>query len=204
MASSTPLFILDVGGVLVRHDNSLLYDRLAARCADPFTARSRLPSAVHDEIVGTGRLSVADLHERLVEEYGFTATYEAFLVLWSSHFSEEPNIEPVVRALARRFRVVLFSNTNAAHWAHVMAYYPVLAHAHRAYLSFELGLTKPDPESFLRVLALEDCRPEDTIFVDDRADNVTSATALGMTGIAYAGAAPFRTALVQHGIALDA
>jgi putative hydrolase of the HAD superfamily len=204
MARSAPLFIFDVGGVLVRHDNGLLYDRLAARCADPFAVRPMLPSAVHDEVIGSGRMTTADLHGRLVADYGLAATYESFLVLWSSHFSEEPDMEPVIRALAGSHRVVLFSNTNAAHWAHVMAYYPLLAHAHHAHLSYELGLVKPDPAAFLRVLELEDCRPEDAIFVDDRAENVAAARALGMTGLVFTGATAFRAALAERGIDLDA
>jgi putative hydrolase of the HAD superfamily len=204
MSTSTPLLILDVGGVLVRHDNGLLYDRLAARCADPFAVRPLLPAAVHDEVIGCGRMTAADLHGRLVIEYGLAATYEAFLVLWSSHFSEEPDMEPVVSALASRYRVVLFSNTNAAHWAHVTAYYPLLAAAHRAYLSHELGLVKPDPAAFRRVLELEDRRPDEAIFVDDRVENVVAARALGMAGIVFTGATSFRVSLAEQGIRLDA
>ena len=200
---TAPTLIFDVGGVLVRHDNELLYDRLAAYCADPLTAREQLTDGVHDRVVGTGRMSIAELHRHLVEEYGFQARYDAFLEIWSSHFSEEPDMEPVLRALTARYRTVFFSNTNAAHWAHVLAHYPALAHGHRAYLSHELGLTKPDPASFQRVLDLEDCRPADAIFIDDRAENVYAAVAQGMAGILFTDAASFRAALVERGVALD-
>lgn len=200
---TAPTLIFDVGGVLVRHDNGLLYDRLAAYCADPLTAREQLADGVHDRIVGTGRMSIAELHRRLVEDYGFQARYDAFLEIWSSHFSAEPDMEPVLRALAARYRTVFFSNTNAAHWAHVTAHYPALAHGHHAYLSHELGLTKPDPASFQRVLDLEDCRPADAIFIDDRAENVDAAVAQGMDGILFTDAASFQAALVERGVAPD-
>jgi HAD superfamily hydrolase (TIGR01509 family) len=199
---TAPTLIFDVGGVFVRHDNGLLYDRLAAYCDDPLTAREQLADGVHDRIVGTGRMSIAELHRRLVEEYGLSARYDAFLEIWSSHFSEEPDMEPVLRALAARYRTVFFSNTNAAHWAHVTAHYPALAHGHHAYLSHELGLAKPDPASFQRVLDLEDCRPADAIFIDDRAENVDAAVALGMDGIVFTDAASFRQALTKRGIEL--
>ncbi|GGF40833.1 hypothetical protein GCM10011611_54080 [Aliidongia dinghuensis] len=203
MASRTPIFILDVGGVLLRHDNEILYDRLAARCADPFAARSQLAASVHDQVIGSGHMSVADLHGTLVAEYGLAATYDAFLVLWSSHFSAMPEMEPVMRALTARHRVVLFSNTNAAHWAHVTAYYPILSYARCAYLSFELGLVKPDPTAYRRVLTLEQCAAEDVVFVDDRAENVAAATALGMDGIVFTDAMTFGAALADRGIRLD-
>ena len=202
IAPRRPTFIFDLGGVIVRHDNALLYDRLAAHCAEPLSARERLADAVHDRIVGTGRLSIADLHRRLVEEYGFSARYDAFLEIWSSHFSEEPGMEPVLRSLAQRYRTVFFSNTNAAHWAHVTAHYPALAHGHHAYLSHELGLTKPDPASFQRVLDLEGCAPADAIFIDDRVENIDAAVTLGIDGILFTTAASFRAALLARGIDL--
>jgi len=202
-ARRPPTFIFDLGGVIVRHDDALLHDRLAAHCAEPLSARKRLADGVHDRIVGTGRLSIADLHRRLVEDYGFAARYDAFLEIWSSHFSEEPGMEPVLRALASRYRTVFFSNTNAAHWAHVTAHYPALAHGHHAYLSHELGLTKPDPAAFQRVLALEGCAPADAIFIDDRTENVAAAVALGIDGIVFTDAVRFRSALAERGIALD-
>jgi hypothetical protein len=58
-------------------------------------------------------------------------------------------MEPVVYALTQLHRVVLFSNTNAAHVAHIKANYQVFGHVHAAYLSHELGLVKPDAASFL-------------------------------------------------------
>jgi putative hydrolase of the HAD superfamily len=202
MRQKISTFIFDVGGVIVRHDNDLLYDRLAAFCLDPMTARSQLANGVHDRIVGTGQLTIPALHRRLVEDYGFSGRYDAFLEIWSSHFSEEPAMAPLLAAIAARHRTVLFSNTNAAHWAHVTAHYPALGHAHRAYLSHELGLTKPDPASFRRVLALEDCPAEAAIFVDNRAENVDAAIALGMDGIVFTGAADFRARLAEREIAL--
>jgi HAD superfamily hydrolase (TIGR01509 family) len=184
---------------------------MTTRCSTtawPRAAPTRSPSgrssrSVHDEVVGTGRLSIPELHARLVFEHGLSATYDAFLAIWSSHFSEEPEMAPLIRALARHHRVVLFSNINPAHWAHVTAHYPAVTEAHRAYLSYELGLTKPDPESFRRVLASEDCRLGDALFIDDRAVNVAAAVALGLDGLVFTGAGPLRAALADRGIALD-
>jgi hypothetical protein len=81
-----------------------------------------------------------------------------------SHFSEEPGMQPVVYALIQLHRIVLFSNTNAAHVAHIKANYQVFGHVHAAYLSHELGLVKPDATSFLKLLEIEGLPPEDCIF----------------------------------------
>jgi len=61
MKASVPTIIFDLGGVLIRHDNDLLHDRLAACCADPAAARPLMADALADEGLGTGRLGVEAL-----------------------------------------------------------------------------------------------------------------------------------------------
>ncbi|WOJ90647.1 HAD-IA family hydrolase [Methylocapsa polymorpha] len=203
VTAPSPTLIFDLGNVLIRHDNELLYDRLAACCADPAAARPHLAAWLSDEDIGCGRLSIEALHARLAADHGFEETYAHFLELWSSHFSEEPGMEPVIRALARRHRVVLFSNTNAAHVEHIRANYQVFDHLHAAYLSHELGLVKPDADSFLKVLEMEGRPAEDCIFIDDRAENTAAAAALGMRTVTFAGRHACLAELDRYGVPLE-
>ncbi len=204
MEASVPTIIFDLGGVLVRHDNEVLLDRLAACCAEPATARHLMARAVGDEDFTTGRLGIDALHARLVAEHGFAPGYAHFLDLWSSHFSEEPGMEPLVLALAQRYRVVIFSNTNSAHIDHIRANYRVLTHAHAAYMSYELGLAKPYAEAFEKVLELEGRRPEECIFIDDRAENTAAAAALGIMTVTFTDRAALEAAVAEYGVAVDA
>lgn len=204
MKASVPTIIFDLGGVLIRHDNELLYDRLAACCADPAAARPLMEDALGDEGVGTGSLGVEALHARLVAEYGFAHAYPHFLDLWSSHFSADPGMEQLLRALAERYRVVIFSNTNAAHADHIRANYRVLGHAHAAYMSYELGLVKPYAEAFRKVLELEGRRPDECIFIDDRPENTAAAAALGIRTVTFTDAAALKAAIAEYGVAVDA
>ncbi|MGO9672579.1 MAG: HAD-IA family hydrolase [Methylocella sp.] len=204
MKASVPTIIFDLGGVLIRHDNELLYDRLAACCADPATARPLMARATGHEDFGTGRLGVDALHARLVADHGFAQNYSHFLDLWSSHFSEAPEMEPLVQALARRYRTVIFSNTNAAHAEHIRANYRVLGHAHAAYMSHELALAKPAAEAFKKVLQLEGRRPEECIFIDDRAENTAAAAALGFKTVTFTDRAALECAVAEYGVSVDA
>jgi glucose-1-phosphatase len=195
--------IFDLGGVLVRHDNDLLYDRLAARCAGPAAARPQIAASLHDERIGTGEVGVDALYARLQAEQGFKDSYSDFLGLWSSHFSEEPGMEPVVRAIAERHRTVLFSNTNAPHIDHIKENYPVYGHLHAAYLSYQLGLVKPHAVSYRRVLELEGREPQDCIFIDDRAENTAAAAALGIKTVTFTGRDAFLAEMAGHGVAIE-
>jgi HAD superfamily hydrolase (TIGR01509 family) len=112
-------------------------------------------------------------------------------------------MEPLVRNLAGRHRVVIFSNTNAAHIDHIRVAYPAFGHAHKAYLSYELGLVKPDPASYLRVLELEGRAARDCIFIDDRKDNTAAAAALGLKTVTFTGRAAFAAAMAELGAPAD-
>ncbi len=200
MASPAPTLIFDLGGVLVRHDNDALYDRLAACCWDPQAARPKVEAWLGDERIGTGDLHVHTLYRHMKDALGFRASYPYFLDLWSSHFSEEPGMDALVERLARRHRTVLLSNTNAAHIEHIRASYPVFARFHATYLSYEIGLVKPHAASYLRVLELEGREPKECVFIDDRADNTAAAGKLGIRTVTFSGPEDFVAALAHHGV----
>ena len=48
------------------------------------------------------------------------------------------------------------------------------------YLSYEMGMRKPDSEIFEFVLTENDLRPSETLFVDDTKENTDSASSLGI------------------------
>ncbi|MFN4294745.1 MAG: HAD family hydrolase [Thermoflexales bacterium] len=63
--------------------------------------------------------------------------------------------------------------------------------------SGEEGVKKPDPEIFRRALARLGACPEESIFVDDMAENVAAAQALGMRGIRFTSSEDLRRALAR-------
>jgi putative hydrolase of the HAD superfamily len=56
--------------------------------------------------------------------------------------------------------------------------------AHRLF-SADLGVAKPDPAVYLKALAVLGEDPADVVFVDDRAENVAAAAALGIRAIRF-------------------
>jgi putative hydrolase of the HAD superfamily len=48
--------------------------------------------------------------------------------------------------------------------------------------SYELGLVKPQPEIYRDAIEGLGVKPEEALFLDDRADNVEGARAVGMLG----------------------
>lgn len=83
-------------------------------------------------------------------------------------------------------RMFLLSNTNEIHIDHVKqamgkAKFNRFKNAFEVfYLSYELGMRKPDAEIFQFVLDQNQLNPEETLFVDDTLENITSAKSLGI------------------------
>jgi putative hydrolase of the HAD superfamily len=99
-------------------------------------------------------------------------------------------------------RLGLLSNAPAE-VAEAVARLPFIrAFGHCAFSCY-LGLVKPDPAIFRAVLARLGAAPAETVFLDDRAENVASAAALGMRAIRFTGPEQARQALTQHGLGLS-
>jgi putative hydrolase of the HAD superfamily len=66
-----------------------------------------------------------------------------------------------------------------------------------------LGLRKPDPEIYRRVLQITQQKPEACVMIDDRDLNLECARELGMQTIQFQNAARLRDELARMGITTD-
>ena len=92
-----------------------------------------------------------------------------------------------VRALKSMYKTFVLSNTNAIH---ERCFNAKLKSAHgfdeigdlvdKAYFSHVIGLRKPDSSIYEFVLAQENLLPAEVLFIDDREDNILSASRLGI------------------------
>jgi glucose-1-phosphatase len=173
--------IFDVGGVFVAHDNERLFRTLAASCMAQ-DALARIRAATSDSALATGARGIESLHRDLVRDLGYTRDWDGFLADWSSHFTVDREMIDLLERLAASNRVLLFSNTNAEHWRAVLRLTGGAIGRYEAYLSHEISDIKPRASAFQLVAARASIRPPHTLFVDDLAENVAAARALGFHG----------------------
>jgi len=69
--------------------------------------------------------------------------------------------------------------------------------------SYQLGIAKPDPAIYRYALEKLGTQPAETLFIDDKAENVDAAVALGMKGIVFSDVEKLRTDLVQSGMSRE-
>jgi len=93
-----------------------------------------------------------------------------------------------------------FSNTNALHWHdHIVGWSLAGLFEHR-FLSFELGLLKPDIAAFARVADLLGVPAERVLFLDDNAVNVAGAAAAGFQAARAVGVDEARQRLAEAAV----
>jgi HAD superfamily hydrolase (TIGR01509 family) len=91
-----------------------------------------------------------------------------------------------------------FSNTNALHWHDRIAAWPLADLFDQRFLSFELGLLKPDVSAFAQVAGMLEVPAERVLFLDDNAMNVAGAAAAGFQASQAAGVKEARQRLAEY------
>jgi putative hydrolase of the HAD superfamily len=92
------------------------------------------------------------------------------------------------------------SNTNVLHWDHQVAQWPILDAFDFRFLSFELGLVKPDADLFEEVSVRLPAGPEQVLFLDDNLANTEAARSSGFSSAQVRGVGQARQALVDLGV----
>ena len=95
--------------------------------------------------------------------------------------------------------LVRLSNTNTAHWQAAVSW-PLMGLFDHLFLSFQLGLVKPDPEVFEQVCGNLGADPNAVLFIDDNSLNVEGALRVGLQAVRAKGVDEARQALVKLGV----
>lgn len=193
--------VFDLGGVVVRHDNAVLFQRLASRCAPGWTAERVVALFRQGGGWGTGA-PISDFHGQLAAEAGYAAAWPAFVDDWCCHLSIDPSMLAVLERLARHNRIVIFSNTNHEHWEFLLKASDGALGRYEPYLSHEIGLEKPAVEAFAAVADKAGLEPARSLFFDDVLANVEGARRAGFQAELFQSEAGLLDDLGKRGVTL--
>ncbi|AGB84703.1 Phosphatase yihX [Serratia rubidaea] len=181
------LYIFDLGNVIVDIDFKRVLGVWSNLSGTPLAVLAeRFSMGEVFQRHERGEVSDEEFAARLCDEMGIALSFEQFAAGWQAVFVA---LRPEVIAIMQRLRneghrVVVLSNTNRLHCNYWPQHYPeVAAAADHLYLSQDLGLRKPEPAIYQRVLEAENTPAEQAVFFDDHPDNIAAARALGMTAV---------------------
>jgi glucose-1-phosphatase len=148
-----------------------------------------------------GRCSPAEFAAGVVADWKLALEPAAFLEEFGRW--PEPPFEgalELVDAVRAAVPVGFLSNMNAYQWATNYESIPLTEAFAFRFLSFELGLVKPDAAIFDAVAARLPVPRHQVLFLDDNAVNVEAAAATGFTARHVRGLQQARTALEAAGV----
>ncbi len=123
--------------------------------------------------------------------FGWNALYQANL----------PRIEDLLKTLKKKYRLVTLSNTNITHekvWH--FKYADLFQNFEKVFASHHIGHVKPYPASYQTVLDYLQVPAEQTIFLDDKLENIEGAETLGIKGVHVKSAKKMYQGLVECGV----
>ncbi|SDE47329.1 putative hydrolase of the HAD superfamily [Dyadobacter soli] len=116
---------------------------------------------------------------------------EAIDTAWNSLLLDlPPERVELLKKLATQYRIFMLSNTSSIHITQVNKILKASTGVEKledlfeiVFLSYEMGLMKPDTRIYQQVLDQAGLKAEETLFLDDNADNIRAAAELGIETI---------------------
>lgn len=153
-----------------------------------------------------GKISAEAFREELSRQVGREVTYDECRHAWLGYVKEVPqrNLDALLRLHSEGYRIILLSNTNPymMSWVrstefdghgHSIDYY-----MDACYLSYQLGVMKPDTAFFHRVLMTEKIMASETLFIDDGPRNVATASQMGIRTYCPQNGADWTTTIYEY------
>ncbi|MBO5109513.1 MAG: HAD family phosphatase [Clostridia bacterium] len=182
--------VFDFGQVLVRFEPAYMVGRYVTDEADA----KLLTEVVFDRRYWnrldagtiTNEETVAACRTRLPERLWEVA--DKIFYNWIYNIPEVEGMEELILHLKETYRVPLYLLSNISHYfADHASEMPILRHLDGCIFSARVGLVKPDPAIFALLCDTFGLQPEETVFVDDNADNVAAARAFGIHAYPFDG-----------------
>jgi putative hydrolase of the HAD superfamily len=192
--------VFDLGGVLVEFGGLQAMKRLSGIGDSDELWRKWLGCRWVREFE-SGRCSAEEFASGVVADWALPVTEDAYLADFSAWIGGPfDGAEELVRDVKQRVGVACLSNTNSAHWEGGAAQWPLLELFDHQFLSFRIGMLKPDREIFDHVANALATVPGRLMFLDDNLINVEAAAAAGWRSFTASGVDEARQVLVAQGV----
>jgi len=193
----------DLGKVLVDFSVEQMLAQIAAVAG--ITAEAARAAAMDEGLMRqyeSGRLSSRQFYEKFCVSTGRRPDYDALAAAASDIFTLKLPMLPLVAQLRQAgYPMGILSNTCEIHWQYCVSRYHIVAECFAVHaLSYRIGALKPEADIFRAAAELAGVRPEEIFFVDDLAEHVGGAKAVGFDAVQFTTAEALAAELRQRGL----
>jgi FMN phosphatase YigB (HAD superfamily) len=172
----------DWGGIFTENTfDSSAVRNLAALCntTPDVIGRTYFPLMEHFE---AGEFDFDSYHQQFVEKSGFAIDAGVFRKTFLGSVREREAMFDVLNSIPKTYRVGMLSN-NVPILCDRVRSDPRLGRIDTFVFSNEIKVRKPDPRSFEALLEALETKAEETVFIDDNADNIKACEMMGFKAL---------------------
>lgn len=182
--------IFDLGGVIMDLNEKATLKAFATLFKKPESEIEIFSKESFFQAYEIGKIDDPTFRAKIREEFEFTGEEEAIDAAWNAMLGPiaKRKIEQLDE-LSKQHDIYLLSNTNDIHFRMIEK---IFAHAAAGrsfydvfdgiYLSQEIGHRKPELEIYQYILNDAGLEAKESLFIDDKADNIEAAIKAGMQG----------------------
>ncbi len=178
--SGVRALLLDADGVTQHPRTGWLV--AMARVAGPRLMKAAL---VRERETITDEVDLADLLNELIAKYHASCTAQEIIDIWCRIDLDRHLLGLVDRVRAQGVVTALATNQQRHRGTWMQQNLPYTEHFDHCFYSFELGVAKPDPAYFTRIVTELGIPAAQAVMVDDLAANVRGAREAGLKAVQF-------------------
>ncbi len=175
------LILFDIGHVLVELTGTALIKKFAnLELSDQHihTTWTTVPGVRRFE---TGLCGETEFAKGVIAFYDLRCSVDEFV----HHFRNAAErkfdgVDGFLETLAASHELACLTNTNPLQWPRISEEFGLGAYFTKQYVSYQLGLMKPNPAIYDHVIGDCGLSPREILFVDDNANNCAAARTIGI------------------------
>ena len=184
--------IFDLGGVLlnVNYEASIkAFQQLGVKDFDVFFTKAK-QGKLFDQL-DRGEITPGEFRDAIRQISSLPLADRQIDEAWNAMLMDLPaeRIE-LLEGVKKHYRTFLLSNTNAIHYPiyseylkQTFGYHSLSDLFEKEYLSYQIGMRKPDTAPFELVLKENGLDPRETLFIDDTMQHVEGARKAGLNAV---------------------
>ena len=180
--------IFDFGGVILDIDPQLTinhFEKLGMANSSKFLEKKFIDNVIKK--FEKGILTPEVFREKVKECANMSFSDQEIDEAWNALLFDIPAERiQVIEQVKKQYKIMLLSNSNEIHYDLYVrdlqlrfGYREFDDLFDKAYFSFDLHLAKPNPDIYEFVMYQHKLKPEETLFIDDRLENIEAARSLG-------------------------
>lgn len=197
--------ISDLGNVLIFFDNNIFFKKIAeySPLSEDEVVSEVLAHLELSRSFDMGKVTPDEFYLQAAQIFKATVDKTTFFSIYNDIFSINMPVVELLKSLQSGYKLVLCSNTDVERFEFVKKKYPEVLLFDKYIVSYEVGFMKPHPRIYEAALEEAGTKPEESVFIDDREENIIAAEKLGLQTILLNPDTNLKHALQKIGVTIQ-